>query len=95
LSAITEMVGAQLSDRKCLEERSQPAILYCNAPEFESLAQSNALPIKGFDYEGRTTVKMVVESLVQSAFASHGSSDVCDSALRIVDYIDALQMRDG
>ena len=89
------MVRTQLTDCERLDERSQSTILYRDEPEFEFLAESSAFAFQRFDDKGRPAVKMVVNSLVQAAFASHGSSDMCHPALRIVDNIDALQMRDG
>ena len=35
---------------------------------------------------------MVVNSLVKAALAAHGSSDMRYPALRIVDYVDTLEM---
>jgi hypothetical protein len=89
------MVRTQLPDCERLDERSQPTVFYGDEPEFESPTQSSAFAIQRFDDKGRPAVKMVVDSLVQSAFASHSSSDMCHPALRIVDYIDTLKMGDG
>jgi hypothetical protein len=84
-----------LPNRERLDECSQPTIFYSDEPEFESATKSSAFAIQRFGNEGRPPVKMVVNSLVKSAFASHGSSDMCHPALRIIDYIDALKMGDG
>ena len=89
------MVRTQLPDCERLNERSQSTVLDGDEPEFESLAQSSAVAVQRFDDKGRSAVKMVVDTLVQAAFASHGSSNMCHPALRIVDDVDTLQMGDS
>jgi hypothetical protein len=86
------MVRTQLPDCECFDECSQPAAFYGDEPEFESSTQSGAFATQRLDDKGRPAVKMVVDSLVQSAFASDGSSDMCHPALRVVNYVDALKM---
>lgn len=54
-----------------------------------------SFPFRNLITTERSAVKMAVDSLVQAAFASAGSSDMCYPALWIVDYVDSLQMRDG
>jgi hypothetical protein len=43
----------------------------------------------------KTAVEMVVDPLMQATFASYGSSVMCYAALWIVNYVDAVQMRDA